>query len=769
MAPPPDAPADIDQYDLSELQQEFTKELPDGSRQARLMVEGIHCAACVWLIEKALAGMPGIIKAEVNLVHHRLLLQWQPGQVSLPEIMTSLSAIGYSAIPFNLENIEGTVHTQNRKLLFRLGFAGFGAMNIMWISIALYAGSFSGIDADHRQFFHWVSLAIATPVLLYSGGPILKSAWQGLLQGRLTMDLPISIGALATFSYSLSQTIQGGSHVYFDTVVSFLFVILIGRYLEALARRNASSATLRLLELQPRMATRIMTNGDEERVAVRKLIPGDQLRIKPGDKVPADGIIIEGDSHIDESMLTGEPQAVHKQCGSRVSSGTVNEENPFIMQVKATGSATVLARIIHLVESAQGSKAHIQRIADRIVPWFVSITLLLASLTFTYWWNILDFDTALLAATAVLIITCPCALGLATPMAIAVSTAFAARNGVLVRNGEALERLSKTTHVVLDKTGTLTTGQMRVTDTILADEHEHESTRERLLQLSGALERGYSHPLARAVCATVEAEKLSFPDCQHAQLLPGMGIGGLVDGQQIWIGNQRLMQQQGINLAEAISASCHQIESSMAVPVLVAADGELLGILRIEDQLRDGAFDLIADLSQRGLGITLLSGDSNAAASYLQQRLATYASAPIHVIAGVLAEDKANQVKRLQKKGEHILMVGDGINDAPALTQANISIAMGSGTDVSMECSDIVLMSSDLSRIAWALDLGDRTITTIRQNLMLSLGYNILLVPAAMAAWVTPLFAAIAMPLSSLVVIGNAILIRRHMRVKRPD
>jgi len=758
MAPPPDAPADIDQYDLDEVQQAFTETLADGSLLARLMVEGIHCAACVWLIEKALTGMAGIVKAEVNLVHHRLLLQWQPDIVNLPEIMTRLAALGYAAVPFNLESVDGVLQQQNRQLLFRLGFAGFGAMNIMWISIALYAGAFSGISGEYRHFFHWVSFAIATPVLLYSGGPILRSAWRGLRRGALNMDLPITIGALATFTYSLWQTISGGVHVYFDTVVIFLFVILIGRYLEALARRNASSATLRLLELQPRMATRLNADGHEERVVVRKLQPGDTLRIKPGDKVPADGFVIEGHSHIDESMLTGESHPVHKQVNSRIAGGTVNGENPLIMQVEAAGSDTVLARIIHLVESAQGSKARIQRLADRIAPWFVAATLALAGITFIYWWTQAGFDTALLAATAVLIITCPCALGLATPMAIAVSTGFAAKNGVLVRNGEALERLSEITHVVLDKTGTLTTGCMRVTKTIGAKDEN------RLLQLTGALERHYSHPLALAVCASVEAAELSFPDCHEPQLQPGMGIGGLVDGQQIWVGNQRLMRTHHITIPETISKACQSIESAMGTPVLIAANGELLGLLRIEDQLRDGAIELIRSIGKRGIGITLLTGDSKAAAEHLQQQLYAHTSTPIDVIAGILPEDKAHQIAILQQRGEHVLMVGDGINDAPALAQADISIAMGSGTDVSMECSDIVLMGSDLNRIPWAIELGGRTLRTIRQNLSLSLVYNIMLVPVAMAAWITPVFAAIAMPLSSLLVIGNAILIRHRMQ-----
>jgi Cu2+-exporting ATPase len=760
IAPPPDAPADIDQYDLEEVQQQCVETLPDGERRARLIVEGIHCAACVWLIEKALAGMPGVVLAEVNLAHHRLLLQWRPKQVPLSQIMRRLAALGYVAVPFNPDRAEAALQQQNRRLLFRMGFAGFGAMNIMWISIALYAGAFSGISSEYRHFFHWVSCAIATPVLLYSGGPILRSAWLGLRRSALGMDLPISIGALATYSYSLWQTVQGGTHVYFDTVVVFLFVILIGRYLEALARRNASSATMQLLELQPRMATRLLPDGSEERIAVRQLQPGDRLRIKPGDKAPADGMILEGCSHIDESMLTGESRPVRKQPGSRIAGGTVNGEAPLIMQVEATGADTVLSRIIHLVESAQGSKARIQRLADRIVPWFVAATLLLAALSLFYWWMHADFDTALLAATAVLIITCPCALALATPMAIAVSTGLSAGHGVLIRNGEALERLSETTHVVLDKTGTLTTGQMRVTEILPADSADDP---ERLLQLAGALERHYSHPLAAAICASVEAATLTFPDSHDQQLLAGMGIGGRVGKHQIWIGNQRLMQAQQIPLPAAALAHCRRIEAGMGAAVLIAVDGAYAGLLRIEDQLRESAVGLISALAARGIGMTLLTGDSAAAAAHLKQQLCEQDGAEIRVITDVLPADKAACVSALQQQGEHVLMAGDGINDAPALAQADVSLAMGSGTDVSMECSDIVLMGSDLARILWTIRLGSVTLRTIRQNLTLSLAYNLILVPVAMAAWVTPVFAALAMPLSSLLVIGNAILIRRRV------
>ncbi|MDX8410027.1 MAG: heavy metal translocating P-type ATPase [Mariprofundales bacterium] len=754
MMPPPPPPTDIDQYELEEVQQALVRPLADGCKEAQLLVEGIHCAACVWLIEKALHGLDGVTQAEVNLVHHRLSLRWRPTQVSLSQIIQRLAALGYAALPFSLDGVEGQLKAQNRALLFRLGFAGFGAMNIMWISIALYAGAFSGISREYSHFFHWVSCAIATPVLFYSGGPILMRAVRGLSQARLVMDLPITIGAVVTFSYSLWQTMHGGNHVYFDTVVMLLFVILVGRYLEAMARRNASSATLRLLELQPRMATRLTANG-EERVGVRKLMVGDCLRIRPGDKVPADGVVIEGESHMDESMLTGESVPIHKRVGSRIAGGTVNGAGPLVMKVAGVGEGTVLSRIIHLVESAQGSKAHVQRLADRIVPWFVGVTLVLSVLTFLFWAQS-DVDTALLAAVAVLIITCPCALGLATPMAIATSSGLAARNGVMVRQGSALEGLSKVTHVVMDKTGTLTEGRMRVTGVVGAENTDH------LLQLAAAVERHYSHPIAAAIVAS--AESLSLVESCDPQAIAGMGVGASVNGAKVWVGNQRLMQHCGIPIPDSILDQSDAIAAEMGSAILVAVDGELQGLLRIEDRLREGAAALIAALSTRGVAITLLTGDSAAAADHLQRRLLVQGAMPIHVVADLLPAHKVEEVAELQQRGERVLMVGDGTNDAPALAQADVSIAMGSGTDVSMECADIVLMGSDLRKIPWALALGRRTLTAIRQNLWLSLAYNAVLVPVAMAAWVTPVFAALAMPLSSLLVIGNAMLIRWHMR-----
>ncbi|MBI5918224.1 MAG: heavy metal translocating P-type ATPase [Nitrosomonadales bacterium] len=754
LAPPPDAPSDLDQYDLDEVQREFVSPLSGGRRGAHLLVEGIHCAACVWLIEKALRDLAGVTRAEVNLARQRLVLEWQPQQVALSAILRRLAALGYAAVPFDPETAEGQVQCSNRRLLFRMGFAGFGAMNMMWISIALYAGTFSGIETEYKQFFHWVGFAIATPVLFYSGGPFLLSGWRGLRLRHLTMDLPIAIGALTTYAYSLWRTLHGGGEVYFDVVTTFIFVILVGRYLEAMARRSAASAALHLMELQPRTALRLDESGQETRVAVRKLAAGDRVLVRPGDKIPADGRVVEGDSHVNEAMLTGESQPVHKSCDARVSAGTVNGEGVLKIRVEQVGGDTTLARIIHLVEVAQGSKARVQRLADRIVPWFVAVTLLLAAATFLFWMRV-DFDTALMAATAVLIITCPCALGMSTPMSIVVSTGVAARLGVLIRNGEALESLSRITHVVFDKTGTLTEGRMRVSRIECVDATLDEA---QLLALAAALERHFTHPLARAITLAAEVRGLVLPAAEQLQAHGGLGVSGQVGGELVWLGNARLMAQAGVDIPDGMAALREAVESAMGVAVLLASGGRVLGVICLEDQLRSGARELLDRLRAQGLGVTLLTGDTRRAARHLQQQLGE-----MRVLAELLPEDKAREIAALQQLGERVLMLGDGVNDAPALARADISIAMESGSDVSMECSDVVLMGSELRKLPYAIEIGRQALRTIRQNLLLSLAYNLTLIPVAMAGLVTPVLAAIAMPLSSLLVIGNAILIRRRM------
>jgi len=407
LAPPPEIAKDLALYDLDEVQAEFVSDLGI-NREIHLLVEGIHCAACVWLIERSMGKLPGVLNAQVNLSGKRLLLKWDNSQIKLSQIIARLGQIGYAAVPYDPEIAESRLKKQNRNLLLRMAFAAFAMMNLLWISIALYSGA---SESEFRSLFHWVGFSLATPTLLYSGYPFLHSAWTGIKRLHLTMDLPIAIGAIATYSYSVYITLNplATGEVYYDTVVNFLFVILVGRYLEAMSKRQAVDSTQRLLELQPRAAT-VIREGESVLLPIRAVQPGDAVLIKPGEQIPVDGIVMEGRSNVDESMLSGESHPVTKQKGDKVSAGTMNTDSTLTVSVDGILRNTSLGRIINLVEEAQASKAPIQCTADRIVPWFVATTLLLASMTF-FWWLKTDFELALMAATAVLIITCPCAFG----------------------------------------------------------------------------------------------------------------------------------------------------------------------------------------------------------------------------------------------------------------------------------------------------------------------------------------------------------------------
>ncbi|MCF6236804.1 MAG: heavy metal translocating P-type ATPase [Gammaproteobacteria bacterium] len=764
IAPPPQQNQDPEQFDLDDVQAEFVITAGNES-EATLLIEGIHCSACVWLIERALEPLDGVLVAEVNLAHHRLRLRWDQSLIKLSRILKRLNALGYGATPFDAKRAEGLAVKQNKSMLYRMAFAGFGMANIMWISISLYAGelSASGIDPEHKQFFHWVSLFLATPVLLYSGWPFLKGALLGLIHRQLNMDLPISIGVIATYAYSVWVTISGVGDAYFDTVVAFLFIILIGRYLEGMSRRNATSATSRLMGLQPRSAMRI-ENGEPTLVSVRRLALGDHVLVRPGEKLPVDGLIVEGKSSLDESMLTGESRAVKKQIGDEVAAGTVNGRGTLTVEVNQLGKNTALAKIIHLVESAQGSKAPIQSLTDRIVPWFIAVIIGLATATFIFWSHHADFDTALLAAVSVLIITCPCAFGLATPMSLAVSVGHGAGNGVLVKNGAALETLAGATHIVFDKTGTLTEGRMVVSEICLSDKSLLQV--DELLSLTAQVESHSEHSIAKAIVAksieTNEQQKKSFQKEKISEFesIPGRGVTAVVANHTMIIGNRAILEEQGIVISAELEKKSYAVEHAMGVAVFVAIDGQLAALIVVQDKVRDDASELIRALRSEGVGITLLTGDSQGAAEYVAESL----GGDIEVIAHVRPEDKEKIIADLQIRGECVVMVGDGVNDAPALSRADVGIAMGCGTDISMDSADIVLMSNELLKIQFALNLARQTIRTIRQNIYISFGYNIILVPLAMSANLTPVFASIAMPISSLLVIGNAMLIRKRCK-----
>ncbi|HEY0635278.1 MAG TPA: heavy metal translocating P-type ATPase [Gammaproteobacteria bacterium] len=757
LAPPPEPPKDIGIYDIDEVQSEFVDELGD-ERDIHLLVEGIHCAACIWLIEHTLGQLPGVLSASVNLSARRVQLRWDNRQIKLSAILRRLAAVGYAAVPFDPEAAEGTLKRQNRSLLFRMAFAGFAMMNLMWVSIALYTGADQG---EFRGLFEWIGFGLATPTLLYSGWPFLRGAWSSLRQRHATMDLPIAIGASVTYLYSsyvlLFHPPQGG--VYFDTVVNFIFVILIGRHLESLSKRHAVSATQRLVDLQPRVAT-VLIDGEERISPIRSVKNGDRVLVKPGDRIPVDGEVLEGRSSVDEAMLSGESAPAAKGVGDRVSAGTINLEGALTLSVEGTLKNTALGRIIRLVEDAQASKPPIQCTTDRIVPWFVTATLGLAALTFLYWMQT-DFELALMAATAVMIITCPCAAGLSVPMAVAVASGEGARHGIMIKNGTVLEVLADINHFVFDKTGTLTEGKMRVEAIHSQDIDELE-----LLALCASAERYSEHTIATAIRQAANERQVSqrYPAVEEFTNVPGLGIAAHVAERRVLLGSEQWLRQNGVVDGSPFSAETHRFEEQGVTCIHVAVDGRQVGLIALADQLRPDALGTIQRLRDSGIRLTLLSGDRRRVAEAVAERLGG-----MEVIAEVLPDDKDRVIVELQHRGAKVAMVGDGVNDAPALIRADVGISLGSGTDVSTESADIVLMSNELEKIHLAAMLSRRTLRTIRQNLGLSFAYNVVMIPLAMAAFITPLFAAIAMPFSSLAVIGNAARIRSvFKKVPRP-
>lgn len=776
LGPPPEPPKELALYDIDEVQEEFVDSLGE-TREINLLVEGIHCAACVWLIENSLQAMPGVEEARVNLTGRRLRLKWDNRRLQLSRALRRLAEIGYAAVPFDPEAAEGALKRENRALLYRMAFAGFGMMNLLWISIALYSGADEG---EFRGLFHWIGFAIATPTLLYSGYPFYKGALSGLRSLHLTMDLPIAIGASITYLYSLYVTVTGSGEVYWDTVVNFLFVILVGRFLEAVSKRQAVASTQRLLDLQPKVAT-VLRNGEESVVPMRAVGEGETVLVRPGEKIPVDGAVLDGTSSVDESMLTGESEPVAKVSGDTVAAGTLNGSGALRVRVDGLLKNTALGRIIKLVEEAQASKAPIQCVADRVVPWFVAVTLALGTLTFL-WWVRTDVETALMAATAVLIITCPCAFGLATPMAIAVASGLGARHGILIKNGAVLEGLSSIDHFVFDKTGTLTEGRPAVTSVRgrgicwnpvkkgqgFSPGSGQGGEAELMRQLAdlGALERFSEHPVSSAVLDLCRRAEIDFGnrEVEEVQVRSGWGIGGRVDGRWIVGGTRAWMRENGIAADPELDDATARIEGERGGVLHLGLDGKEVLVLGLDDRLREGAAEVIAGLKGQGIRVTLLTGDRRATAERISAQLGG-----MEVISEVLPEDKDRVIADLQREGGRVAMVGDGVNDAPALVRADVGIAMGSGTDVSIASADIVLMSAGLAKVRQAALLSRGTLRTIRQNIGISIAYNVIMVPLAMAAFVTPLVAAVSMPLSSLAVIGNSARIRTLFRASKSN
>ena len=734
-------------YDAPAFQQPFLESTAESEKIITLISDTIHCAACVWLIEKSIGALPGVNWVRANLTDKRIRLSWDEKEIQLSKIMQRLADLGYSAMPYEQNLVEQLANKSNKAMLYKIGFAAFTMMNLLWISIALYTGASEG---KYHQYFQWLGFALATPTLFYSGAGFLKSAYIGLRNRSMNMDVPISIGALTTYFYSVYVLLgfSAKGEVYFDTAVNFIFVILIGRYLENSAKKSSISASSSLQQLQPKVG--LVIKGKSEVITpVGAININDRVLIRPGERIPVDGQVLSGMSETDESLLSGESQPVAKGIGDEVFAGSVNGQGAVEILVTKTLKQSVLGKIVSLVENTQHNKSAVVCSIDRIIPYFVGVTIFLALTTFVYWYPD-DFDLALLSATSVLIITCPCAFGLATPMSIAVASGAAIKDKMLIKNSDTFEVLNQVDWVVFDKTGTLTLGEFKV-EQIVCSPAQPQTKKSDLLQIMASIEKYSEHPLAQAIVDENRHDLLMAHDFQST---PGQGISASIDGVVYKIGKLSFVdnnQQMDVELLK----SSQQIEAQGASCIWCSSKNQVLGFVALSDQIKADAKTTITQLLSMGKQVSVLSGDSQA----VTQKVADYLGIK-HVIAQALPEDKANYIKQLQQQHQ-VLMIGDGVNDAPALVQADTSMAIGSGSDVSVNHADVVLLKSTLSPILAMITLAQRTSQTIKQNIIFALLYNALMVPLAMMAKVTPLFAAIVMPISSLIVIGNAARLRK--------
>jgi Cu2+-exporting ATPase len=701
------------------------------------MITGVRCASCGWLIEKVVGKIDGVENCLVNYATHKVRINWLPNQADLKEILSSIQKYGYQPQPrINDQQQE----REGRALLIRFGTSCFLAMQLMIYSMALYAGYFQGMDPVMRNILHVVAGLVATPVIFYGGGPFFAGAWRGLKSGHFNMDSLIALGAGGAYFLSVFQTFRGGE-VYYDTAVMIITLILLGRLLEHGARSRASESVQKLSSLAPEQA-RVCKESDSPETAemrqVSSIACDEFVVLKPGERIPLDGSVLSGESEVDESMLTGESRPVAKTAGATVLAGTINLHGHLVFQVTGTGDETVLAKIIQAVEDAQARRAPVQKFADKIVSCFVPVVLLLACAAFFYSYSANGFEQAIIRAVSVLVVACPCALGLATPLAILVGTGIGAEKGILFKGGDVLEQASSVDTLVLDKTGTLSTGRMTLTK---VESLSQNITTKQCMIFGTSLEFLSEHSVGRAITQAMDNDSLL--NVSNFKAHPGLGVEGEIDGVLYRIGSNRFLDIPEVNCGSST--------------MIYLADAEaVVAKFEIADSLRKEAKQMVNALHKGSMKLYMVSGDQQAAVAAMAKEagIAEYQ-------AGTMPTEKATFIENLQQNGATVAMVGDGINDAPALTAARVGIGVATGTDIAMESADIVLMHEDLLLIPTALQLAKRTFTTIRVNLFWALGYNIIALPLAFFGLLHPIICAGAMALSSLCVVGNSLFLKR--------
>jgi Cu2+-exporting ATPase len=740
-------------YDRPDLVERLTRAEPGGARSITVLLEGLRCAACSWLADRALSLQSGVLDVSVNPATARARLVWDPARVRLGDLLRVLEHVGLRPHPLAGEASEQVALLERRSALKRLAVAGFGNMQVMMFAVPLYFGEAGGMDPAMREYMRLVSMLVSIPVALYAGWPFYQGAWHALRARSISMDVPVSLGIVLAFVASVWNALRGQGEVYFDSVTMFVFFLGLGRYIEMIARHRAGSVADALARLAPVTARRLR-GGQAEDVQAVELAVGDELLVRTGEVFAADGVVVEGDGRVDESMLTGESAAIAKPPGTLVHQGTQNLAAPLKVRVAAVAGNTVLSGIVALLERAQAERPRLAKAADRAAAWFLSRILAGAALVFAVWWYV-DPSRAFSATLAVLVVTCPCALSLATPTALAAATAALARRGVLVAHPDAIEALAKAVHVLWDKTGTLTRGLVRVEEV----QPLAELPAAQALAWAGALEQMSEHPIGRAFLSSGKPAAAASGVEVHA----GRGLDGRVEGRRMRIGTRAFAAElQADQAGGATSAAVPGGDSVEESRVYLGSEQGLLAAFRLTDPLRPEARDCVAGLAALGLRSEIVSGDEAATVA----RVAARCGIDTHA-ARLAPADKLARLKQLQDAGTVVVAVGDGINDAPLLRGADVAIAMGRGSALAQTSADLILVRDSLEDLPHTAQLARRTQRVIRQNLAWSIGYNLAALPLAALGFVPPWLAAIGMSLSSIVVVLNAMRLSRGSTPRR--
>ena len=728
--------AALTHYDLAEVQQEFVTETGT-LREIQLSVEGLTCAACAWLIERHLMGLPGLHYVNVNTTTHRARIKWDPDRLSLSDILKGFAKIGYRAYPFQTHSQEALYAREVRSYMFRMALAGLGSMQVMMCAVALYMDLFISVEEEFMIYFKWISLLLSTPIMIYSAQPFYVGAWRSLKQGHLSMDVSVSLALIGAFVASIWATVFNTGEVYYDSITMFVFFLLLGRLLELRARRKASESSSNLARLVPIMATRIDADGEHE-VPAKTLRVGDRVRVLAGATLPADGIITLGQASLNEAMLTGEQLPLLKQAGDPVFAGTISTDAPLEIRVNHPIEESRLAQIMRLQDSALDDKPAIAQLADVLSRHFILVLLLIAAAVWTFW-HFHAPERAFWVTLSVLVATCPCALSLATPTALTSATAHLTRSGILLRRGHVLDVLTRANRIVMDKTGTLTTGNISLVGVQpLAELGEDEC-----LAIARALEAYSEHPIARAF-RSKGADDAVLLAASGVTPVIGHGIEGRIAGKHYRIGSARWL-----GLSDKQNAA-------QGLAIYLADETRPLARFTLADTVRADAGALIQAFKAAGLQTTILTGDSSPQADTVARELGVD-----ELVKGVTPDGKLAYLKARETAGDISIMVGDGINDAPVLAGAHASFAMAGGTDLAKNSADAILLADDLSRLLTARTLALRTRRIIQENFAWSIGYNLLVLPLAASGWLPPYLAAAGMSLSSLIVVTNSMRLNR--------